>query len=59
MFIVLFIQTKFSKITYVLSINDSETGRIAIYFGCVNTVEALVVEYIAEIIEVTNNTSTI
>ena len=41
MFVALYVQSKFSKITYVLSIHDSETGRIAIYYGCVDAVVLL------------------
>ena len=41
------------------ALHDSETGRIAIYYGCADTVTGLAFGYIPEIIEFTKRTSII
>ncbi|MGL5635959.1 MAG: glycosidase, partial [Bacteroidales bacterium] len=41
------------------AIHDSETGRIAIYYGCADTVTSLAFGYIDEIIEFTKANSII
>ena len=39
--------------------HDEETGRIAIYYGCADTVTGLAFGYVPEIIEFTKRTSII
>ena len=39
------------------SLHDPETGRIAVYYGCADTVTGLAFGYIPEIIEFTKRTS--
>ena len=41
------------------ALHDNETGRIAIYYGCADTVTGLAFGYIPEIIEFTKRTSII
>lgn len=41
------------------ALHDSETGRIAIYYGCADTVTGLAFGYIPEIVEFTKQTSII
>lgn len=41
------------------ALHDSETGQIAIYYGCADTVTGLAFGYIPEIIEFTKRTSII
>ena len=41
------------------ALHDSETGRIAIYYGCADTVTGLAFGYIDEIVEFTKRTSII
>ena len=41
------------------SLHDSETGRIAVYYGCADTVTGLAFGYIDEIVEFTKRTSII
>ena len=39
------------------ALHDPETGRIAVYYGCADTVTGLAFGYIPEIIEFTKRTS--
>ena len=41
------------------ALHDEETGRIAIYYGCADTVTGLAFGYVPEIIEFTKRTSII
>ena len=40
-------------------LHDPETGRVAVYYGCADTVTGLAFGYISEIIEFTRKTSII